>query len=138
MERISIHSPEPGSPKPNKAKRNTHANILINMTCLIPKCFKKKGIARMNSVSDICEMDNRITECFTPKDSANSGILAKLLRKRSPYVLVICNAAPKSIEKRKKIAIFFLLNSTKASNPKAESKDLFSDLVGRQAGRVNE
>ena len=57
---------------------------------------------------------------------------------RSPYVLVICKAAPKSMEKRKKMAIFFLLNNTSASNPKAESSDLFSDLVGRQAGKVKE
>ena len=95
-------------------------------------------MARMNSVSDIWDMDNRITECFTPKDSANSGMLAKLPKNRSPYVLVICKAAPKSIEKRKKIAIFFFLNNTSASSPKAESKDLFSDLVGRQAGKVKE
>ena len=138
MERINIHNPPPGSPKPNKPNRNTHANILINITCLMPKCFRKNGIARINSVSDICDMDSRITECYTTKESANSGIPAKLPRNRSPYVLVICKAAPKSMEKRKKIAIFFLLNNTNASSPKAESSDLFSVLAGLQAGRVKE
>jgi hypothetical protein len=42
------------------------------------------------------------------------------------------------MEKRKKIAIFFLLNNTNASSPKAESSDLFSVLAGLQAGRVKE
>ena len=138
MERISIHRPEPGSPKPNSPNRNTQANILISITCLMPKCLRKNGIARINNVSDICEIDSRITECFTPKESANSGILAKLPRKRSPYVLVICNAAPKSMENRKKIAIFFLLNNTNASSPKEESNVFFSVLDGLHAGRVKE
>ena len=138
MDRINIHSPEPGSPKPNNPNRNTHANILISMTCLIPKCLRKKGMARINNVSDICEMDSRITECFTPKDSAYSGMLAKLPKKRSPYVLVICNAAPRSMENKKKIAIFFLLNSTNASSPKEEISDLFPVLAGLHAGRVKE
>ena len=59
-------------------------------------------------------------------------------RKRSPYVLVICNAAPKSMENRKKIAIFFLLNNTNASSPKEESNVFFSVLAGLHAGRVKE
>jgi hypothetical protein len=37
----------------NNPKRNTQANILINITCLIPKRFKKNGIARINKVSEI-------------------------------------------------------------------------------------
>lgn len=45
---------------------------------------REEGMARINNVSDICEMDNRMTECFTPKESAYSGMLAKLPRKRSP------------------------------------------------------
>ena len=53
MERISIHRPEPGSPKPNSPNRNTQANILISITCLMPKCLRKNGIARINNVSDI-------------------------------------------------------------------------------------
>ena len=138
MDRMSIHKPLPGSPKPNNPKRNTQANILISITRLIPKCFRKKGMARINNVSDICEMDSRITECFTPKDSAYSGILAKLPKKRSPYVLVICNAAPRSMENKKKIAIFLRLNNTSASSPKAESIFLFSLLAGGQAGSVKE
>ena len=84
MDKISIQMPAPGSPNPNSPNRNTQANILISMTRLIPKCLKKKGMAKINRVSDICEIDSRITECLTPKESANSGILAKLPRNASP------------------------------------------------------
>ena len=124
IDKISIQMPDPGSPKPNSPNRNTQANILMSMTRLIPKCFRKKGMARINSVSDICEMDSRITECLTPKESANSGILAKLPKNASPYVFVICKAAPSNIEKKKKIAIFFLLNRLRASRPKEDNRVL--------------
>jgi hypothetical protein len=40
-----------GFPKENNPKRNTQANIEISITRLIPKRFKKKGIAKIKSVS---------------------------------------------------------------------------------------
>ena len=52
-DKIIIHNPFTGSPKAKSPKRNTQANILINITCLIPKRFKKNGIAKINKVSDI-------------------------------------------------------------------------------------
>ena len=42
---------------PKKPKRNTHANIDISITILMPKRFKKKGIIRMHSASLICEIE---------------------------------------------------------------------------------
>ena len=48
-----IHNPPAGSPKASKPKRSTHANMLINMTLLIPYRFKKNGIARIKAVSEI-------------------------------------------------------------------------------------
>jgi hypothetical protein len=53
QEAIIIHNPSAGFPNENKPKRNTQAIIEINITCLIPKRFKKKGIAKINQVSDI-------------------------------------------------------------------------------------
>ena len=46
-----------GLPMPKKPKRNTHANIDISITILMPKRFKKKGIIRMHKASLICEME---------------------------------------------------------------------------------
>ena len=34
--------------------------MLIVITALIPKRFRKKGMVRMNSVSEICEIDMMI------------------------------------------------------------------------------
>jgi len=67
MESTNIHTPSPGLPVPNKPKRSTQANILMSITFLIPKRFKKKGISRMQSVSDICDKDIKILACSTPK-----------------------------------------------------------------------
>ncbi len=50
QDKIIIHKPSVGFPKANNPKRNTQANIEINITCLIPKRFRKKGIAKMNKV----------------------------------------------------------------------------------------
>jgi hypothetical protein len=55
-----IHSCGPGLPKAKSPKRSVHASMLISITVLMPKRFKKNGIARMNSVSDTCEIDMMI------------------------------------------------------------------------------
>ena len=47
---------------PNSANRIAHDNMLINITFLIPNLFIKKGMARINSVSDICEMERMMVE----------------------------------------------------------------------------
>ncbi|MNR52573.1 hypothetical protein D3C85_1724350 [compost metagenome] len=60
-------TPEPGFPIPNNAKRKTHAIILKIITCLIPNRFKKNGIVKINSVSEICDNEIIKTECSTPK-----------------------------------------------------------------------
>ena len=65
--------------KPKSPKRNTHASMAISITCLMPKRFRKKGISRMQSVSDICDSEIRMLACCTPKVPAYSGILPKLL-----------------------------------------------------------
>src|SRR6266496_5520812 len=94
-----------GSPYANKPKRNTQANIAISITFLIPNLFKKKGMVRINRVSDICEIDKMIVEYFTTNEFVNFGILLKSLRKESPYIFVNCKAAPNIMEKIKNKAI---------------------------------
>lgn len=79
IDKINIHTPLPGSPIPNSPKRNTHANIDISITFLMPKRFMQNGISSMQSVSLICESDIRIFACCTPNVSANSLCDAKLL-----------------------------------------------------------
>src|ERR1700761_6079668 len=64
-ERMIIHNPSPGLPYANKPKRKTHAIILKNITYLIPNFLKKNGMAKMKSVSDICEIDIMIAGYFT-------------------------------------------------------------------------
>ena len=79
--------------------------MLINITFLIPNLFRKKGIANMNHVSDIWEIDKMIVEYFITKESAYFGTFAKSDKNTSPYIFVNCNAAPKNMEKRKNKAI---------------------------------
>ena len=43
--------------------------MLKSMTCLMPKRRRKNGMARMNSVSEICEMDMMMAGCFTVRVS---------------------------------------------------------------------
>src|SRR3712207_1123067 len=124
MERINIHTPLPGLPKPNKANRNTHASMAISITLLIPNLLRKKGMSRMHRVSDTCESEIRILACCTPKVFAYSGMEPKLLIYGLANPLVICKDTPKSMEKIKKMAIFLLLNNVKARNPKASTNDL--------------
>jgi len=62
---------------PKNPKRSTQASIEISITFLMPKRRRKKGISRMQSVSDICDSESRITECFTMAESAYCGIEPK-------------------------------------------------------------
>jgi len=71
-------APEPGLPTPKNPKRSTHASIEMSITFLIPKRRRKNGISRMHNVSDICDSESRITECFTIAESAYWGIEPKL------------------------------------------------------------
>src|ERR1044072_9000003 len=105
QERMIIHNPPEGSPKANRPKRKTQANMENSITCLIPKRFKKKGIARINNVSEICEIDMMMVEYFTTNESAYAGTFEKFERNLSPYMLVNCRAAPKSMENTKNSAI---------------------------------
>ena len=52
----------------------------MSITFLMPYFFRKKGMSKMQSVSEICEMDDRNTLCFTAKALAYSGILPKSSR----------------------------------------------------------
>ena len=83
----------------------------------MPKRFMKKGMSRIQQVSLICDSEIRILAWFTPKVSAYSGMLSKLVIKGFANPLVICKLTPNSIEKKKKMAIFFCLNSEKARSP---------------------
>ena len=79
--------------------------MLISITFLIPYRFKKNGIARINKVSDTCEIDIIIVDLSTTNDFAYSGKSPNSLKNKSPYAFVSCNAAPKNMAKMKKSAI---------------------------------
>ena len=87
------------------AKRSTQASILKSITCFIPYFRRKNGIARINAVSENCEIDIIKVDFLTTKLLAYSGNFPNSERKTSPYMLVNCNAAPKNIEKIKNNAI---------------------------------
>jgi hypothetical protein len=63
-DKIIIHSPPAGSPKAKSPNLKTHASMLINITYLIPNFRRTKGIARMKSVSDTCDIDMIIAGYF--------------------------------------------------------------------------
>ena len=77
MDRTNNHTPGPGLPNAKNPKRNTHANIAMSITRLMPKRPKKNGINKMQNVSLICDMEIRILACCTPNVSAYSGMPPK-------------------------------------------------------------
>ena len=89
----------------------------MSITFFIPKRFMKKGMSKIQQVSLICDNEISMLAWFTPKVSAYSGMLSKLVIKGLAKPLVICKLTPSSMEKKKKMAIFFCLNSEKARNP---------------------
>src|SRR6185503_11513725 len=100
--------------------------MLISITFFIPKRRRKKGMVRMKRVSDICEMDNKMFGFFTAKESGYFEV--KSARNCPPNAFVICSAAPRNMEKIKKIAILVFLNNTKASSPGEEARLFFSPV----------
>ena len=129
-----------GSPYANNPKRSTQASIEINITFLIPNLLRKKGIARMNNVSDIWEIDNMMVDRFTTNESAYSGTFTKPERKESPYILVNCKAAPNIMEKIKNNAILYAPNKVKAFKPNCSMipASFEIDLGGGHFGNVKE
>lgn len=71
---IIIQRPSVGFPKANRAKRRTQANMLMSMTCLMPKRFMKKGMASMKRVSLICEMLIIMAGYLTANEFVYSGM----------------------------------------------------------------
>src|SRR4026208_627096 len=94
-----------GSPNRNSPNRKNHAIMANSITFFIPNLFKKNGMVRMNSVSDICEIERMIVEYFTTNESLYSGTDSKPLRNESPYIFVNWSAAPSIIENKKNSAI---------------------------------
>ena len=78
-----------GEPSPKNPNRNTHANMAISITFLIPNLFIKNGIRSMHSVSESWEIDISALEFLTAKVSAYSGFSPKEPRKVLAYPLVI-------------------------------------------------
>jgi hypothetical protein len=67
-----------GSPKPKKPKRNTHANIDINITIFIPKRFRKNGIIRIHRASLTCEIEVRSVALLAAKELAMAASVEPL------------------------------------------------------------
>lgn len=101
MDRTNNHTPDPGLPNAKNPKRNTHANIAMSITRLMPKRPKKNGINKIQNVSLICDMEIRILACCTPNVSAYSGIPPKEKMKGLANPLVICKQMPRHMEKMK-------------------------------------
>ena len=139
QERIIIQRPSAGFPKPNNPNRKTQAIMLNNITFLMPNFLRKNGMVRMNSVSEIWEMDMMMAGYLTASKSWNAGIFAKSCKKVSPYALVNCREAPSNMAKMKKTAILTFLKSAKAFNPSALTKDfLYPFPSGGHFGKVKE
>ena len=68
-ERIIIHSPPSGLLNANSPKRNTHASMLVSITAFIPKRFRKKGMASINTISDTWDIESIIVEYLTTNES---------------------------------------------------------------------
>ena len=123
---MNIHTPAPGSPNPKSPKRNTHPNIAIIITRLMPNLRKQKGMSRMQRVSLICERLMSALAFCAPKVSANSGISLKEVMKGLAYPFVICKLTPSNMEKMKNTAILRCLNRRKASSPSPSTMLRFS------------
>ena len=72
--RMNIQTPPPGLPAPKKPKRKTHANMAMSMTFLMPNFFMKKGIRRMQRVSETWLSDMRALALLAPHALANAGL----------------------------------------------------------------
>ena len=70
-----------GFPRPKKPKRNTHANMAISITFLMPNFFMHIGISRMHRVSDAWLMAISALEFLTANVFARAGSAAKEPRK---------------------------------------------------------
>ena len=70
IDSTSSAKPLPGLPIANRPNRKTQAKMLISMTFFMPKRLRKKGMARIKSVSEICETEMRILGYLTAKESA--------------------------------------------------------------------
>src|SRR5690606_38038497 len=101
---------------------------------------RKKGMARMKRVSEICEMEMIMVEYCTTAESLYASTEPKSFRKVSPYIFVSCSAEPRNIENTKNSAIFFSLKSLKASSPNfwATVALLLISLGGGHFGRKKE
>ena len=67
-----------GLPTPNNPKRNTHANIDISMTPLMPKRFRKKGMSSIQSASLTCEMELSSVALLAAKELATKASVLPL------------------------------------------------------------
>src|SRR5476651_1184680 len=139
-DKMIIHKPSAGFPNANKPNRSTHASMLNSITYLMPNLRRKKGMVRINNVSDVCEIANMLNGNFTAHVFWKAVIFLKSLRKSPPYIFVSCNAAPRNMEKAKNIANFGVLNKLNALKPNTSTSDFFSALFnsGRHLGKVNE
>ena len=127
-----------GLPTPKKPKRSTQASILINITFLIPNRFKKNGMSKIQSVSEICEREISAVALLAPHEPVYPSNALNPVINGPAKPLVICSDIPNNMENKKKIAIFFSLNNANAFKPNASLSVLaFSVLVG-QAGNVKQ
>ena len=96
--------------------------MAISITFLIPKRFRKKGMSRMQSVSETCDSEMSALAWLAPKVEAYCGMSRKLVMNGLAKPLVICSETPSSIEKTKKSAMRLCLNSVKARSPSASTR----------------
>ena len=75
------HTPLPGLPRPKKPKRNTHANMAISITFLMPNLPRNSGMSSMQSVSESWLSEIRALALRAPQVSAYAGISWKEVMK---------------------------------------------------------
>ncbi len=96
--------------------------MAMSMTRLMPKRFRKKGISRIQSVSDTCDSEMSALAWLAPNVAAYSGISRNEVMNGLAKPLVIWSDTPSNMEKMKKMAIFFWRNSVNARSPRASTR----------------
>ena len=129
-----------GLPTPKNPNLNTHANMEMSITPLIPKRRRKNGINKMQSASLTCESDVSKVALLAAKDidTRESALPLKLVMKGPAKLFVTCRDMPSNAEKIKNRAIRFVLKSLKALKPSVSENVAVFFFSNLHSGKVRQ